>query len=85
MFEALGDRPFKFTYTDEGRVIAGEDVNFSVSAQRAGFRIAVHPGVRFGHMKELDLSQIEDYERASHEFRNSGKPHQISDMLSIAV
>ena len=85
VFEAIGQKPFKFTYTDEGKVIAGEDVNFSVSAQRAGFRIAVHPGVKFGHMKELDLAQIEDYERASHEFRKAGKTHQMSDMLSIAV
>lgn len=85
VFEKLGDRPFKFTYTDESKVIAGEDVNFSVDAQRAGFRIAVHPGVKFGHVKELDLAQVKEYGEAYHEFKASGREHQMADMLSIAV
>ena len=85
VLETLGDKVFKFTYTDESKVIAGEDVNFCVAAQRAGYRVSVHPGVRFGHVKEVDLGQIEEYGNAYHEFKNSGRQHTQADMLSIAM
>ena len=85
VLEKLGPKVWKFTYNDESKVIAGEDVNFCMSAQRAGFRIAVHPGVKFGHMKEIDLSQIDEYQRANHAMLVAGKEHQMNDMLSIAV
>lgn len=85
VIEALGPEPFSFTYRKNGSVMAGEDINFSRDVQRAGFRIAVHPGVRFGHMKHLDLAQIEEYAAARREFENAGKQHTPEDMLSIGL
>src|SRR3990172_7741882 len=60
----VGDTPFYFTHQDDRKVRGGEDINFSVECNRAGFVLAVHPQVRFGHVKALDLWQVEQYYQA---------------------
>ena len=85
VFEKLGDHPFRFTYDEYGKMIAGEDVNFCMDTLKAGFKIAVHPTVKFGHVKEIDLAQIGEFEKASREFHAAGREHLPNDMLSVAV
>jgi len=79
----VGATPFYFTHLDDRKVRAGEDVNFSVEANRAGFILAVHPTVRFGHVKELDLWQVEQYYRARKAMEASGR--QLSDAQRLSI
>ena len=79
----VGLNPFYFTYEDNRKVQAGEDVNFSVEAQRAGFVVAVHPGVRFDHMKSLPLWQIKDYYDARKKMEDAGAQPTLEQRLSI--
>jgi hypothetical protein len=79
----VGLAPFKFTYEPDMKVQAGEDVNFSVAAQRAGFTVAVHPAVRFDHMKELPLWQIEEHYQARRKMEESGAQPTVEQRLSI--
>lgn len=79
----VGDVPFYFTYLDDRKVRGGEDVNFSVECGRAGFTLAVHPAVRFDHMKMLPLGQIETYYQARHKMEMAGKQPTEAQRLSI--
>lgn len=79
----VGNTPFYFTFLDDRKVRAGEDINFSVEANRAGFVLAVHPLVRFDHVKELGLWQVEAYYRARKAMEESGKQLSEAQRLSI--
>jgi len=81
--EGLGLNPFYFTREDDGKVKAGEDINFSVNANRAGFALCVHPVVRFDHMKEIPLWQVEKYYQARKAMELSGKTLTEEQRLSI--
>ncbi len=79
----VGDAPFYFTFLDNRKVRGGEDVNFSVECNRAGFVLAVHPGVWFDHMKEIPLGQIETYYRARRAIEIAGQQPTALQRLSI--
>ena len=79
----VGLTPFFFTHLPDRKVQAGEDINFSVECQRAGFMLAVHPGVRVGHMKELELWQVEAYYNARHKMESEGRSTTEAQRLSI--
>lgn len=79
----LGDSPFYFTFMDDRKIRGGEDVNFSVDANRAGFTLAVHPGVRSDHLKEIPLSQVESYYRARKAAELAGKEITPEQRVSI--
>lgn len=79
----VGEAPFYFTFLEDRKVRGGEDINFSVDCQRAGFTLAVHPGVPFDHMKELPLGQIDVYYRARNKMEKEGKTLTQEQVLSI--
>ena len=79
----LGDHPFYFTHEEDGKVKAGEDINFSVNANKGGFSLAVHPEVRFDHMKEVPLWQVDRYYTARKALEASGKELTDKQRLSI--
>lgn len=79
----VGDTPFYFTHQDDRKVKGGEDVNFSVECNRAGFVLAVHPGVRFDHLKTLPLWQVEAYYRARKAMELAGRASTETQRLSI--
>lgn len=79
----LGLSPFYFTHREDRRVMGGEDINFSVECNRAGFTLAVHPGVWFDHSKELPLSQIAMYYDARHKMEMEGKQTTEQQRVSI--
>lgn len=79
----VGDAPFYFTHEKSRKVQAGEDINFSVECNRAGFTLAVHPGVRYDHTKELALWQVEQYYRARKAMEDAGK--SLSDEQRVSI
>ena len=79
----VGLAPFYFTFTDDRKVRAGEDINFSVECNRAGFVLAVHPGVRFDHTKEISLWQVEQYYKARRAMELGGKTLTDAQRISI--
>lgn len=79
----LGMNPFYFTFGEDRKVQAGEDINFSVDANKAGFVLSVHPDVRFDHMKELPLWQVEAYYQARSKMEREGKTLTDEQRLSI--
>jgi hypothetical protein len=79
----LGVSPFYFTRMEDQKVKAGEDINFGVDLNRAGFVICVHPQVRFDHMKEVPLFQIEQYYQARKAMELAGKQTTDEQRLSI--
>ena len=79
----VGDTPFYFTHLEDRKVQGGEDINFSVECNRAGFVLAVHPQVWFDHTKELPLRQIEAYYRARRAAEMNGKQTTDEQRLSI--
>ncbi len=79
----LGLAPFFFTHMDDRRVRAGEDINFSVAANTKNFILAVHPQVKFDHVKELHLWQIEDYYQARKKMEAEGR--QTTDEQRISI
>ena len=79
----LGLNPFFFSYGDDRRVQAGEDVNFSVMANRANFVLAVHPAVRFDHVKAMPLWQIEQYYQARKAMEDAGKATSDKQRVSV--
>jgi hypothetical protein len=79
----LGLSPFYFKYTEDRKVQAGEDINFSVEANRAGFVLCVHPQVRFDHMKSIPLFQIERYYQARKKMEDEGRQTTDEQRLSI--
>ena len=79
----LGDSPFYFTYAEDRKVEAGEDINFSVNANKAGFVLAVHPEVRFDHVKEISLWQVERYYQARKALEDKGKATTDEQRVSI--
>ena len=85
VFDKIGRNPFEMTRYPSQRVKAGEDINFSIKAQRAGFQILVHPGVIFDHVKEVPLKQIgETISAVIHAKENNLQPTQ-EQMLSIGA
>jgi hypothetical protein len=81
--QGLGITPFYFKHEPDRKVMAGEDINFSVEANRAGFVLAVHPGVKFDHMKEIALWQIERYYQARKAMEIAGKQSTDDQRVSI--
>lgn len=79
----VGDAPFYFTHEPSRKVQAGEDVNFSVECNRAGFVLAAHPGVRYDHTKELSLGQIATYYNARHAMELAGRSLTDEQRVSI--
>lgn len=79
----LGHIPFRFEREEDQKVRSGEDINFSVDANRAGFTLAVHPGVIFDHVKEMSLAQIREYAEAYHKMMAAGKQPTELQRLSI--
>jgi hypothetical protein len=79
----LGPIPFHFTYQEDRKVMGGEDINFGVDANKAGFVIAVHPEVRFDHVKEIPLLQVENYYQARHKMEVEGRKTTDEERLSI--
>jgi len=79
----LGVSPFYFTFQKDRQIMAGEDVNFSVDANKLGFTIAVHPGVLFDHCKEIPLWQVEQYYQARHKMEAEGRVTTDQQRLSI--
>lgn len=85
VIEALGPNCFQFSYRRNGSIMGGEDINFSQACNQAGFAIAVHPLVKFGHMKHVDLALVDEYAAARVAFEATGKTHDPISMLSIGV
>ena len=81
--KGVGLTPFYFTHLPDRKVQAGEDINFSVECQRVGFTLAVHPSVRVGHTKELELWQVEQYYRARRKAEIDGKVITDAQRLSV--
>lgn len=81
--KGLGLMPFTFTYLEDRKVQAGEDINFSVAANRLGFVLSVHPLVRFDHVKEIPMWQIEAYYNARKKMEDAGKQTTDKQRLSI--
>jgi hypothetical protein len=79
----LGDHPFYFALEDDKKVKAGEDINFSVDANRLGFTLAAHPQVRCDHMKEIALWQVEQYYQARRAMELAGK--QTTDEQRVSI
>ena len=79
----VGGTSFYFTYQDDRKVRGGEDINFSVECNRAGFILAVHPQVRFGHVKALDLWQVEQYYQARKAMELEGRQTTDEQRLSV--
>jgi hypothetical protein len=79
----VGDSPFYFTNLENRKVMGGEDINFSVECNRAGFTLAVHPGVVFDHIKPIPLSQIETYYQARKAMEIAGQ--QLTDEQRISI
>lgn len=79
----VGTNPFYFTHLEDRKVQGGEDVNFSVECNRAGFVLAAHPDVRFDHMKALPLWQVDAYAKAYHEMMKAGKMTTQEQRLSV--
>lgn len=79
----VGDTPFQFTHMPDRKVMGGEDVNFSVDCNRAGFTLAAHPGVFIDHMKEVPLGQIERWYRARRAMEIAGTQPTEAQRLSI--
>lgn len=75
--------PWYFTQKPLGRYRGSEDINFCVDARRNGFKIAVHPGVVFGHMKSVELSQIAEMIGAQSKMKAEGKTPTIEQMKSL--
>lgn len=83
VFYKLGCAPWKFTRYWNGRFRGAEDINFCVEARKAGFVIAAHPGVVFGHIKQMDLVQVSEYVAARLAMEKEGRTHKVDDMLSL--
>ena len=79
----LGTSPFFFTYAEDRKVKAGEDINFSVAANQKGFTLAVHPGVFFDHTKAIPMSQIAAWYDARHAMEVEGR--QTTDEQRISI
>jgi hypothetical protein len=79
----LGANPFYFTREDNQKVKAGEDINFSVDANRLGFVLAVHPQVRCDHVKEIALGQVQKYYDARSKMETAGKQTTDEQRLSL--
>ena len=79
----VGDTPFYFTFMDDRKVRGGEDINFAVDCNRAGFVLAVHPSVWVDHMKELPLGDIERYYQARKAMELAGRQTTDAQRLSV--
>ncbi len=79
----LGTEPFYFTHEENKKIKAGEDINFGVDANKAGFVVAVHPKVKFDHVKEIALWQVEQYYQARKAMEVAGK--QATDEQRISI
>lgn len=75
--------PFYFTYMDDRKVQGGEDINFGVNANKAGFVLAVHPSVRVDHVKPVPLWQVDAWHRAASAMEAEGRQTTDEQRLSI--
>jgi hypothetical protein len=83
VFDAAGPSPFRMTQMDTGRIRASEDVNFCITARNLGFNVAVHPGVVFGHVKNIDLLHVAQFTSERCEMYKQGKHDTPDRVLSI--
>lgn len=65
-FDCLEDQPFappifKNTYKPNGQIALGEDYDFVWRAKTAGYSVKVVASAQFGHLKQVDLSDIARY------------------------
>jgi hypothetical protein len=79
----LGSDPFYFTFMEDRKVKAGEDINFGVECNRNGFVVCVHPLVMFDHVKALSLWQVEAYYLARKKMEDEGRSTTDEQRLSI--
>jgi hypothetical protein len=79
----LGLNPFYFTREEDQKIKAGEDINFSVNANKAGFIVSVHPQVWFDHIKEMPLRQVDAYANALIKMEREGR--QVTDEQRISI
>lgn len=49
---------FQTPIAPNGKLLATEDVDFCSRAGKLGYRIGVHSGIKWGHLKELDLLTV---------------------------
>ena len=84
VIEKIGRNPFQFTHEDNGKVKASEDVGFCIKAKAAGFRIAVHPQVVFGHIKPLDLLQVSQWAESRFAMMSNKEPEDPARLVSIS-
>lgn len=59
VYEKL-ERPFYFTYHKNGLVIYSEDFVFSQQCQKLGYKLYTHYGLPCGHVRDVDIKQIND-------------------------
>ena len=83
VLEALGPHPFKVTTWPDGRIRSSEDITFCFEARKKGFRIGVHPGVVFGHIKPIDLRGVADFASARLKMMKAGSKFTKEEMLSV--
>lgn len=79
----VGAVPFYFTRHEDQKVQGGEDINFSVECNRAGFVLAVHPQVWFDHVKALPLMQVDAYYNARKAMEAEGR--QTTDLQRVSI
>jgi hypothetical protein len=58
VLEKLPKPHFRFNYGISGEITLGEDYSFSQLCKRNGIKLWVDTGIIVGHLKELDLSDI---------------------------
>lgn len=52
---------FRNRYAPNGEILRGEDLDFCLRAHRLGYRIVGDLGVRFGHLKIVDLDHVAQF------------------------
>ena len=65
VLEEMPEPWFRTPRDPYGMTLRGEDLDFGLRCLRAGKRVLYVPKVQFGHLKEVDLSQICKYGMAS--------------------
>lgn len=47
-------------YRPDGRILRGEDLDFTDRARKLGYSLKAHYGANYGHLKEVDLDAVAD-------------------------
>jgi hypothetical protein len=50
---------FRMHYAPNGQLMRGEDLDFTSRAKKLGYSVKYHSGARLGHVKAIDLAQVE--------------------------